>query len=118
MYQQIQDLLDKIGPYPEKPKKPVLDRNHNAEQAKVYAMLMLSYENAFAEFEKARLEHLNHKEKIEHVVGDLIKSESGLDSIVPVLYRDKIWSIAWNAGHSDGYYEVYQWLCKLVEIFE
>jgi len=117
MYQQFKDLLDKIGPYPEKPEKPVLDRNHNAEQAKVYAMLMLSYENAFAEFEKARMEHLNHKGKIEHEIREMIRKESGLDDI-PEQYRWKVWELAWKEGHSAGYYEVYHWLCKLVEIFE
>ena len=117
MYQQIQDLLDKIGPYPEKPKKPVLDRNHNAEQANVYAMLMLSYENAFVEFEKARMEHLNHKGEIEHEIKARITHESGLSDI-PMQYRTKVWTVAWDAGHSDGYYEVYQWLCRFVEIFE
>lgn len=117
MYQQIQDLLDKIGPYPEKPKKPVLDRNHNAEQAKVYAILMLSYENAFAEFEKARMEYLNHKGMIEHQIREMIRRESGSDDI-PEQYRWKIWELAWQEGHSAGYHEVYQWLCKFVEIFE
>ena len=118
MYQQIQDLLDKIGPYPEKPRKPSLPSKHTAEMARAHAVNMEVFEAEFAEFETDREIYYQRKGEIEHMVGDLIKSESGLDSIVPVLYRDKIWSIAWDAGHSDGYYEVYQWLCKLVEIFE
>ena len=118
MYQQIQDLLDKIGPYPEKPRKPVLLTGANSEAIRVYADAFAEFEKKFAEFETDRAIYYQRKGEIEHMVGDLIKSESGLDSIVPVLYRDKIWSIAWDAGHSDGYYEVYQWLCKLVEIFE
>ncbi len=54
MYQQIQDLLDKIGPYPEKPKKPVLPSNHTAEMARAHAVNMEVFEAKFAEFETDR----------------------------------------------------------------
>ena len=118
MYQQIQDMLDKIGPYPEKPRKPVLHTGANSEAIRVYAGAFAVYEGKFAEFEANRIVYYQRKGEIEHMVADLIKSESGLDSIVPALYRDKIWSIAWEEGHSSGYYEVYKWLCKLVEVFE
>jgi len=117
MYQQIQDLLDKIGSYPEKPKKPVLDRNHNAEQARDYAMSMEVYEVRFAEFEKNRIAYYQRQGEIEHMIVDLISRESGLFNI-PEQYRKKVWSIAWEEGHGAGYHEVYQWLTRLVEIFE
>jgi hypothetical protein len=117
MYQQIQDLLDKIEPYPEKPKKPVLLTGATSDDIRRYADSFAVYEGEFAEFEAKRIDYYKRKGDIEHMVADLIKSESGLDSI-PEKYRDKIWSIAWEEGHSSGYHEVYQWLCKLVEIFE
>ena len=117
MYQQIQDLLDKIGPYPEKPRKPVLLTGANSEAMRVYADAFAEFEKKFAEFEAERVIYYQRKGEIEHMITDLISRESGLDSI-PEQYRDKIWCIAWEEGHSSGYYEVYQWLCKLVEIFE
>lgn len=117
MYQQIQDLLDKIGPYPEKPTKPILPVKHNLDQIHMYAAAMAEYEAKFVEFETDRAIYYQRKGEIEHMVTELISRESGLFS-VPEQYRDKIWRISWEEGHSAGYYEVYQWLCKLVEIFE
>lgn len=36
---------------------------------------------------------------------------------IPEQYRDKVWSYAWSDGHSNGYSEVFNILCSLVEIF-
>ena len=117
MYQQIQDLLDKIGPCPEKPNKPTLPAKHTAEMARAHAVNIEVFEAEFVEYDKARDTYLLNKGRIEHQVGELISRESGLFNL-PEQYRDKIWSIAWKEGRSAGYHEVYQWLCKLVEIFE
>ena len=37
---------------------------------------------------------------------------------LPEQYREKVYRLAWQEGHSAGYHEVYQWLTRLVEIFE
>lgn len=117
MYQQIQDLLDKIGPYPEKPRKPVLHTGANSEAIRVYADAFAVYEGKFAEFEAERTIYYQRKGEIEHMVADLIKSESGLNSI-PEQYRKKVWEFAWEEAHGNGYYEVYLYLQRLVEVFE
>ena len=117
MYQQIQGLLDKIGPCPEKPNKPTLPAKHTAEMARAHAVNIEVFEAEFVEYDKARDTYLLNKGRIEHQVGELISRESGLFNL-PAQYRDKIWSIAWKEGRSAEYHKVYQWLCKLVEIFE
>jgi len=53
---------------------------------------------------------------INDVIIEYIKSESGLGK-VPEQYRDKLYRIAYERGHSSGFYEVYQELCELVDIF-
>jgi len=117
MYQQIEVLLAMIGTYPEKPKKPVLLTGANSDDMRKYADAFDVFQAKFAEFEANRLEYYQRKGEVEHEITDLINRESGLLNI-PEQYRAKIWSIAWEEGHSAGYHEVYQWLCRLVEIFE
>lgn len=117
MYQQIQDLLDKIGPYPEKPHKPVLYSSHDSKRIRAHADAFAEYEVKFVEFEAQRIDYYKRQSEIEHEIKALITHESGLSDI-PIQYRTKVWDVAWEKGHSSGYYEVYQWLCRLVEIFE
>jgi len=117
MYQQIQDLLDKIEPVPNKPIKPTLLTGANSEDIRRYADRFEIYEKEMAEFEVKKIELNKKKAEIEHEIKALITHESGLSDI-PMQYRTKVWTVAWDAGHSDGYYEVYQWLCRFVEIFE
>ncbi len=117
MYQQIEVLLAMIGSYPEKPKKPVLLTGATSDDMRKYADDFDEFQVKFAEFEAKRVEYYQRKSEVEASVVEFIKDESGFNSI-PEQYRAKIWSIAWEEGHSAGYHEVYQWLCRLVEIFE
>lgn len=52
------------------------------------------------------------------IIEQFIKDLSGLNSIVPEKYRDKVYQKAYDDGHSAGYYEVYLHLQDLVVIFE
>lgn len=116
MYQEIQNLLDQIGPYPQKPTKPVLRAEAKVEDIRKHADDFEIYEKEFAEFEKKRIEYYNNKAAIEGKIKDLIKESAGLNSI-PEQYRDKAWAKAWENGHSSGFYDVYLELCDLVDIF-
>ena len=117
MYQQIQDLFDKIGSYPEKPKKPVLLTGATSDDMRKYADAFDEFQIKFAEFEAERIDYYKRQAEIEHEIKSLITYESGLRNI-PMQYRTKVWNVAWEEGHSAGYHKVYQWLCRLVEIFE
>ena len=113
MYQQIQDLLNTIGPYPEKPRKPVLLTGANSEAIRAYAFA--EFEKKFAEFETERADYYKRKFEIEDLVVELIKNESGFYSI-PEKYQNKVWDFAWEEGN--GYYEVYDFLERMVDVFE
>jgi hypothetical protein len=115
MYQQIQDLLDKIGSYPEKPKKPVLPAKHTAEMAGAHAVNMEVFESEFDVYDKARDTYLLSKGRIEHEIAEMISEGSGLNSI-PEQYRGKVWNLAHSK--TDNHYDAYLFLCELVEIFE
>lgn len=117
MYQQIQDLLDMVGPYPEKPRKPVLLTGANSEAIRAYADAFAEFEKKFAEFEVSRSEYYKRKSEIEAQVVELIKNESGFYSI-PEKYQKKIWDFALEEGHGSGYYEAYNFLERMVGIFD
>ena len=58
-----------------------------------------------------------HNGEVNVLIEGFIKKESGLFDI-PEQYQNKVYYRAYSDGHSAGYYEVYQKLCELVEIFE
>ena len=115
MYQQIKDLLDMVGPYPEKPRKPVLLTGANSEAIRAYADAFDEFQLKFAEFEAKREEYYKRKSEIEAQVIELIKNESGFYSI-PEQYQNKVWDFAREEG--GGYYEVYGFLERMAGIFK
>ena len=52
------------------------------------------------------------------VIEEIIKRVSYFYSSVPKQYQDKVFSHAYQEGHSNGYDEVYNYLLDLVNIFE
>ena len=115
MYRQIQYLLSKIRSLPSEPIRPTLLTGANSDDIRRYADRFEIYEKEMAEFEAKKIELNKEEAEIYREIKALITRKSGLDSI-PERYRTKVWNLAWNEGRS--YYEVYQWLCKLVDIFE
>ena len=81
-----------------------------SNETEIWASEMQTYESEMATI---RL----HNMKVDALILAFIKKESGLNDI-PEQYQNKVFSKAWSDGHSSGYYEVYQQLCELVEIFE
>ena len=70
----------------------------------------------YAEYEVRYFEYKKVKIAIENVAVEFIKEMSGLNEI-PEQYRDKVYSKAYEYGHSSGLSEVYNTLVDLVEIF-
>ncbi len=115
MYQQIQDLLDKIGPYPNKPKEPKFPSGKGSEAIRVYADEYKEYEDKLDDFKVKQILYLAKRTEIDHEIAALITHESGLSDI-PMQYRGKVWSLAHSK--TDNHYDAYLFLCELVEIFE
>jgi hypothetical protein len=113
----IDYALGIYGDSPEKPKKPFLKNAHNADEALQYAADLRLWQEKMHDYEIALAAWRDRRNHAESVLVEYIKEEAGF-SRVPTPYQDKIWSLAWADGHSYGYYEVYQKLSSLVEIFE
>jgi hypothetical protein len=115
MYQQIQDLLDKIGSKPERPKEPKFPAGANSDAIRVYADTFKEFEDKLDGFKAEQMMYLAKKTEIEHEIAVLITHKSGLSSI-PMQYRGKVWNLAHSK--TDNHYDAYLFLCELVEIFE
>jgi len=55
---------------------------------------------------------------ISNIIEEFIKDVSGFNKTVPDDKKSKVYSKAWEDGHSSGYYEVYLCLLSLVELFD
>lgn len=105
------------GDSPKLPTKPVLKNNHTSEDVGEYQKNLQLYEKAYDDYKIEKERFYTNRSKIDAVIVEFIKEESGLNSI-PEQYREKIYSKAYEDGHSDGYYEVYLKLNSLIEIFD
>jgi len=116
VYETIEYAKSKYKKYPVKPPKPYLKVKHSAEDAKEYASLLLKYEEENKNYneECALVRHYNLL--IDAAIEAYIKEEAELN-LVPEKSRDKVYALAYEQGHSDGYYEVYQKLSTLIDLF-
>ena len=115
IYDAIHWALEQGLELPKIPKKPIIHIN-NSSDAKQYAIELEEYEKKYAEYEDNFYEYKKIKIAIENVIVEFIKEMSGLNDI-PEQYRDKVYSKAYEYGHSSGLSEVYNTLLDLVEIF-
>lgn len=104
-------------PYPMRPAKPTLPTNHSIEQVVEYSKKLEKYEISNAEYMEVRAKVNTHNRKVGHLVEEFIFEESRLNTI-PVQYRSKVARYAYDQSHSSSYYEIYQTLCSLVNIFK
>ena len=103
--------------YPHRRSKPTLPAKVDSKVAKQYAIDLEIWEK---EKEVYSTEITNWKKKqteINSVITEYIKDHAGLE-IVPEKYRNKLYDYAFQKGHSGGFYEVYQVLSDLIDIFE
>ena len=114
----IEWAKEQRGKYPQKPKKPLLkSTSPSIEEINQYTSNNEKYLRELSEYEKVCEDYKKRDKIIDEVITEYIKRESSLN-IVPKEYRDKVYSKAWEMGHSDGYYSVYCKLVDLIEIFE
>ena len=104
------------APYPMRQMKPTLPPNHSTEQVLEYARKLEEYSTKNEEYKELLTKVSTHNQAVEKLAEDYIIEESGLNNI-PSQYRSKVLHYAYDQSHSSGYYEVYQTLCNLVDIF-
>jgi len=105
------------GEYPKRPFLAPLKKGANSKEALNYANALAVHEKEMKQCEIAYKEHSKTASAIDGVIVDFIKDAAGLNTI-PEQYRDKVYSRAYEDGHSYGFYEVYLKLNSLLEIFD
>lgn len=113
------DYIKGLEPeYISRPQKPILNLNANASEAREYAEKLDQFDIDLAEYKIKDGERGKISRELWSVLEDYLKDEAGLYTTVPKEKQDKVWSYAWQQGHSSGYGEVYGYLVDLVELFE
>ena len=103
--------------YPKKPHEPrLLSFKPSVEDIENYQKQLDEYSSLLESYKEAKKIYDEVSNTIASIKEEMIRDDSGLNNI-PEQYREKVYSVAWNNGHSDGYISVYNHLCELVEIF-
>lgn len=97
-------------------EKPILNKNHTSLEVIEYASKLKEYEEAFAEHEKIVKETKEYNNSIDVVIEQYIR-QVALYS-VPEQYKNKVYSKAYEYGHSSGFNEVFSKCVSLNEIFQ
>lgn len=103
--------------FPKQPVRPLLKNNHNSADIEAYLVAFKEYESLMRKYAEEKADYYKVENHINSVIKDYLWEESGLNSAQNILNKDKVWAMAWDEGHSDGMYSVYQKLCNLIELF-
>lgn len=118
VYEAVKEAQSFYGEFPTKPNPPqTLSRNHDAKDLEEYTVAFKKYEADYKDWAKKSDEYRVNYQKINEAIEEYIKWAAGLHQ-VPEKYRVKLWTKAWEDGHSSGYSEVFGCLASLVYIFE
>ena len=103
--------------YPETPVKPrLLTIKSTPAEHRKYADELEKFNELMVTFRQEKDEYHKKVNEINAELEKYIKEMAGMNS-VPEKYHAKLWSKAWEDGHANGYTEVYNELCELVDIF-
>ncbi len=103
VYDTIKYAHTQMMQYGNQPKKPRLNSTTpTAAESKEYQEKLTAYETDLAKYKKTKSEADKHNGDIINQIQEFIKEESGLNTI-PEQYRSKVYSIAYDSKHSDGY---------------
>lgn len=113
---KIREHLHEI--WADKPRQPILISNKpTKENIDNYTSKVEKYNLDLAEYKTKNDFYRTESSRLWNLLEAKIKEDSGLNDI-PEQYRSKVYSYAYELGHSSGYGEVYGYLCDLVNIFE
>lgn len=115
--QAIEWAQNQYDTYPKLPAKPILLAKHTSEDVSKYQKDLHEFEKAYDNHKIEKEKYNTNSNNINNLIVQFIKQEAGLDTI-PEQYRDKVYSKAYEDGHSSGYYEIYLNLNSLLEIFD
>lgn len=116
VYKAIEWAQKQKGEYPERPKKPNLPSKHTSLDATQYVDELFLWEKQMIIHNGLTTAYMANENSINDVIIEYIKDMSGLADI-PKQYQEKVYSKAYEDGHSGGFYAVYQELDSLIDIF-
>jgi len=118
IYDDVKFAQSFYPPYPDRPTKPRLLPSHNSIDAKRFAENLAQWEIDNESYKAAMDAYRDEAHRINLIIEAYIKEESGFNTYIPDDKKAKVWSKAWQDGHSNGYSEVYGCLCGLVDLFQ
>lgn len=112
-------MEDNLPSRPVRPRKPDAPKsNASPQDYRDYASALEVYANEQEEYNRLNQEYRERLADLETIVQKFIWKNTGLDTVVPEKYRAKVWSKAYDLGHSYSYSEIQNHLIDLVDIFE
>ena len=107
--------IDAYTPRP--PKRPEsLPQNVTSIQALNYSNKLQEFEELDQKYQEDFEAWEQYRDSTINLIELFIKKQADFN-IVPLQSQNKVYNMAWERGHSSGYYGVYQELCELVELF-
>lgn len=118
VYKAQEKIREQLNPlYVSKPIAPRLkDKTPTKEDMEDYSKAVILYEKELEEYTFKNEFYRQESNRLWNLLEEKIKEDSGLNDI-PEQYRNKVYSYAYQEGHSSGMGEVYNYLIELVEIF-
>ncbi len=118
LYSKLDLLRQLSNGYVDLPTKPMLKSLTPTDVDMLqYAQDLIQYDIDLPIATQASRERNEFNRDVQSEMKCIICDESGLNDI-PEQYRDKVYSKAWQDGHSGGYIEVYNELLDLVALFK
>lgn len=112
------EYVRKLEPdYISRPSKPSLKNNATSSEVKSYAIELENYELSLVEYTANKQIRDTEVRQLYGILEEFLKEDSGFYEYIPKEKQNKVWSYAWQQGHSSGYSEVYNYLLDLVELF-
>ena len=102
--------------YPGLKPRLAKENSDNIKMVKEHLQNLEKYEEDKKAYNAAVEKNAPVNDEINEVFLEYLKEKSGLNTI-PKQYRDKVYSYAYQQGHSSGYGEVSSYLIELVDIF-
>lgn len=122
VYETMEEYRKQFPKPPIKPSHPNLNPNSrnsmSSSELRELADKLDNHESLMANYHLQLKEFDSIISGVDGVLDDFVKKQSGLYEKVPPQYQGNVAYKAWERGHSGGYYEYYQVLINLIEIFE
>jgi hypothetical protein len=117
IYLTIEKFQSQLPSYPKKPLMPKLaTTTPTKEEYENYVQKTNEYNISLEEYHKETKEYNRISKIINESLEYFLADITGLNNI-PDEYQTKVWSLAWQKGHSEGWYSVYGHLEELVDLF-